>query len=391
VTDLALSSHATLLRSLSPTLDDLPRVLALLPHALPPAETLEPLLTLDAALTAIWQELTAETVGAYLEALRPVTRTMSRLPPFQRHTAQEPGPIPVRRVGPWECFAYLGRGGSGQALAAEHAETGQLATVKLMAGADPLVAEWFAGTLPPQFLAIYEWGVLSTEYGDQPWVAREPAAETLADYFTRRQGARLPLDDLLTIFRTACDGVAALHAQRVYQWSAHARNVFRIGARWKLGDLGRCDLLTTANDPKFANWFHLDAACSAANRAALLNLLPSESEALARKGGLCAYDPFVAHRLIQDDLAMLGGFLVDLLAANRWQVFARALATECQGCYDLTGQRSRDAALSGILNRCWLGDGGGALALAFGQEATWEPFEDAGELFEAVASVMGVS
>ena len=69
-------------------------------------------------------------------------------------------------------------------------------------------------------------------------------------------------------------------------------------------------------------------------------------------------------------------------------MFARALATECHGCYDLTGQRKRDVALSGILNRCWLGDGGGALAMAFGQEATWEPFEGPGQLYEAIAAAL---
>jgi hypothetical protein len=393
MTDLILSSPTALVSERASTADVLRSLVA---APLPPSrEVPEPVRPLDAGVTASWQELTTETVAGYLAALLPIVQGMQRVPPFQRLVnapvlADTPGLVPVRLVGAWECFYFLGRGGHSPAMAARHVETGQFATVKLVADGELLVAAWVDFALPRQFLEIYEWGEHAMGSDVRPWVAREPAVETLADHIRERHGARLPLVDILSIFRTACEGVATLHDQRIYRWSAHARNVFRVGTRWKLGDLGRCVLMTTATDPRLVRFFHLDETASPAECAAVFAALPSEL-GVVRDGGLCAYDPYLAHRLVLDDLSMLGGLLVDLLAANRWQVFGRALATECRGCYDLTGQRQVDVALSGILNRCWLGDGGGALALVFGQEETWEPFEDAGELFEAVASVMGVS
>lgn len=85
---------------------------------------------------------------------------------------------------------------------------------------------------------------------------------------------------------------------------------------------------------------------------------------------------------------MLGGLLCDLLGVNRWAVFHQAIKSKpiCSGRYNLTGDRRRDERLSGILNRAWRGDAGGALLVANGGRGEQGTYDDAREL---LADVLG--
>jgi hypothetical protein len=86
---------------------------------------------------------------------------------------------------------------------------------------------------------------------------------------------------------------------------------------------------------------------------------------------------------------MLAALLLDLMGLNRWEVLLRALSgVPCTGRYVLTGQGKIDRVLSHVLNRAWLGDGGGALAVAAGQEWTGG-YDNAHELLADVSEAIG--
>jgi hypothetical protein len=388
VIERANPALARVLSLVAPDDADLVRLAAVAALVPPPSlDGFPEVAALDAALVEAWAHPAPDTARAYAATLPPAARTMGRAAPaFWVPAYEDVGPIRRRRVGPYEAFAHLGRGGTGKALAAEHVGTGALVTLKLCAGAEGLVHDWFGGALPPAFLRTVEWGVSEETYGPQLWVAREPADETWADFLNRRRGAKLPLRGVLPIFALACEGVAALHTARVYQWSAHARNLFRVGPRWRLGDLGRCVVATSPDDPRFVAWTALDGR-SPAERSALLTLIDAGPWYAEGTGGFTGRDGDREHRLRQDDCAMLGGLLVDLLGLNRWAVFLQAVTTRplCSGRYDLTGNPKKDRALSRVLNRAWRGDAGGALALAAGGG---DAYDDALELRADVADAL---
>jgi hypothetical protein len=83
--------------------------------------------------------------------------------------------------------------------------------------------------------------------------------------------------------------------------------------------------------------------------------------------GVLPHNPEHEHRLSINDCSMLAGLLVDILApGHRWDLFYQALKGRplCSATYTITGHKQRDRALSGILNRAWRGDEGGAPLLA---------------------------
>jgi hypothetical protein len=249
--------------------------------------------------------------------------------------------------------------------------------LKLRPGSEPLVYHWFGGVLPAPFLQPRAWGVCEEpdEEASAPylWAARELADETWGDFMTARGAAGPPPGEVLPIFAVACEGVAALHAAGVYQWSAHARNFFRVGDRWRLGALGGCVVATAPDDGRFRRWVAAEGFSPMA-RGLLRSFVGGGPWCRGRHAGFCAPDADRGRRLRRDDCAMLGGLLVDLLGLNRWEVFLQALTGRppCGGRYVLTGDPETDEALSRVLNRAWRGDAGGALALAAGGGDTYD-------------------
>jgi hypothetical protein len=215
----------------------------------------------------------------------------------------------LSRVGSYVTIRSLGMGGTGQAVLAYDARTGQRVCVKLCSGAEGFVFDWLEGVLPPQLLRVHEWGVLESPPGHAwLWVARELADETWADY--RGHSERRPrIDEALEVFASACQGVAALHDAGVYHWSAHERNVYRVGDTWKLGDLGRCVMAATADDPRFRRLYRADAL-TGVQRSALLDTVDAGPWRGSDSCGAFLWDSSRERRLRLDDCAMLAGTAV---------------------------------------------------------------------------------
>lgn len=347
---------------------------------------------LTPAWKAVWRHLTEDSAAAYVKAVLGGTRVMRKVHPWlspMPFMPVDPRPLQTRkRIGDYETDAFLGMGGTGGVVRARHVETGRVVALKLSAKFDTLTYRWLGDDLPPQFLRLIDWGTIEVGSGEPIyWQAREYADESWRSFMARRRGAPVGISSALAVFATACQGVAGLHAQRVYQWSAHAGNVFRVGSAWKLGDLGRCFIATGPDDPR------------------LVRSLGSDFPAVARSVFLGEFQvgPWIErddavgtiffarnadreHRLRQDDCSMLGGLLCDLLGVNRWQVFYQALRSKplCSGRYHLTGDRRRDERLSAILNSCWRGDAGGALLVASGGRGEQTTYDDPLELLADV-------
>lgn len=192
------------------------------------------------------------------------------------------------------------------------------------------------------------------------------------------------------MFRVACEGVAYLHSYQVFQWSAHGRNLFRVGERWKLGDFSRSVVLTSDADARFLRAFPIEPRPDGSIRN-MLEVCPAGPWTGRRSPGFAAHSPDRERRLRQDDCAMLGGLLCDLLGVNRWATFHQALTDRplCSGRYRLTGHRRTDDQLSAILNTCWRGDAGGAVLLANGGQGDQTTYADALALLDDVAAVLG--
>jgi len=324
----------------------------------------------ERALTAFWQDPTSEHARDYLRVLLPVLRLMRKAE--SASSIDRVPPAPTAEPFPYGAYPLgelLGYGTEGVVYRA-HRDGEQDVAVKLPARGDAIVAclllvesdnlsDW-----PPQLLRTYEVG----KWQDSMWIARELADETLYDYAPSGLSERR---QVLEIFRVACEGVAWLHAHRIYGWSAHSQNVYRVGEQWKLGDFGRVWCFVPPDHAELGDWRDT-----------------RERFGLWTGTGVLPYDPDREHRLKLDDCAMLGGLLVQMLTGKRWGWFFRALNKRpyCSAVYPLTGDRVADRRLSAIVNRCWRGDAGGAPLLANGERGEQSTYADPLELLADVAA-----
>ena len=151
----------------------------------------------------------------------------------------------------------------------------------------------------------------------------------------------------------ACEGVAALHERHIYGWSAHAKNVYRVGEQMAHRRLRQSVVLRPGGR-------------SSARRATARSVRRARRAVTTKRArwpdwlwarhhfghwsaaGWLPYDQEREHRLRLDDCAMLGGLLVEMLTGKRWEWFFRALNAHpyCSATYPLTGDpRARCAAL----------------------------------------------
>jgi hypothetical protein len=281
----------------------------------------------------------------------------------------------------------LGSGGDGLVLRATDTETGAVVAIKTPAYGEHLLAQ-LVDPRHPSLVRLFDYGMAT----DPPafWCAMELGDETLADVLARQRGAPLPHDEALGIFAACCAAVAFLHEHHAYRWSAHRRNVVRVGNTWKVADHGRVCILLEPTHPALAEW-----------REALIEgfALPRDDGELAAdwllghhlldvpfKAGVGLRDPGLEGRLRQDDCAVLGGLLVDLLGGRRWDCFYRAIGREpyCSADYRFTRDVATDEQLSVIVNRCWRGDAGGAPLLANGHGSDQSTYDNPLDLLRDV-------
>jgi hypothetical protein len=288
----------------------------------------------------------------------------------------------------------LGAGAEGMVFRAHDAD-GTPVALKLNARGDAIVGEVLGDDWPPLLLETYAAGMASLRGGQGaiPWIARELADETLHDV-VQRTGTLVELQQVLDIFGVACRGVASLHERRVYGWSAHSRNVYRVAQQWKLGDFGRVWCFVPDDHPGLEDrrrpLYAVLGADDAEAREAVDWIISTYGFGQWTGSGLLPYDAEREHRLKLDDCAMLGGLLVEMLTGKRWQWFFRALNKRpyCSATYPLTGESEYDKRLSIFVNRCWRGDAGGAPLLANGERGDQTVYADPRELLGDVQFAM---
>jgi hypothetical protein len=242
-------------------------------------------------------------------------------------------------VGPYTLDTILGHGADGLVVRAHRtasdtfgrlSERDSAVALKLHARGDALLGEHLAYediAWPPQLLETYETG----QWGAFTWAARELADETLHDFSLRSE--RLSHGQVLEIFRVACEGVAWLHRQHVYGWSAHGKNVYRVGGHWKIGDFGRVWIFVPPDYPSLEarrqEFYPVLGANDDEARQVADWLYARHTFGHWTASGLLPYDPEREHRLALDDCSMLGGLLVEMLTGRRWDWFFRALGMCC--------------------------------------------------------------
>ncbi|HLZ09952.1 MAG TPA: hypothetical protein VKT80_15290, partial [Chloroflexota bacterium] len=343
-------------------------------------------------LIAFWFEPTPERATAYLAALAPVVAELRRREEsasVRRRGSVVPDLGLPRVLGHYLLTAVLGAGGDGLVLRAEDTESGAAVAIKMPAYGEYTLAQLLE-TWHPNMVRIVDSGMAL----DPPnfWCAMELGDETLDDVLKRQRGAPLARSEALTIFSACCDAVAFLHAHHIYRWSAHQRNVVRVGNVWKITDHGRVCILLDRDNPALAEWREalIGGFRLAPNEAALGAdwLLSHHLLDVPFKAGVGLRDPDCERRLRQDDLARLGGLLVDVLGGRRWDYFYRAIVRQpyCSARYRLTGDPLVDVELTAILNRCWRGDAGGAPALANGYNTDQSSYDNPRDLLSDVES-----
>jgi hypothetical protein len=349
----------------------------------------------ESAITAFWHSPTPDTAAAWLATTLPAIDRVRRRTRQERH--QKPARWKFtgqRRFGPYLVDSCLGFGGDGIALHARHTETGQEVTVKKPGRGDVTAFSLLGDDWHPCLIRALDTGV--SESGDE-WVAREYTSDgTLHDLLQQRHFQPLPLGDAVTVFATCCQAVAWLHSKHVYRWSAHTKNVFRFGDRWKIGDLGRSLFFLPREHPVIGQLvaIRVDAAgCAndAVSRAAALWMIEHSLWRHPTCAGILPYNMEREQRLRVDDCSALAGLLVDILApGHRWDLFHQALKGRplCSAAYTITGHKQRDKALSAIINRAWRGDEGGAPLLASQGKGEQSVYEDPLELLRDVQNVL---
>jgi len=348
----------------------------------------------ETAVTCYWRDPTHENALAWLAAVLPAigevhryTRTTNKKRPVRWELKK------LTRFGPYLADSYLGQGGDGMAFHARHVETGQEVTIKKPAGGDARAVQVTGDGWHPSIIRIYGAGV--SEDG-KVWAAREYAPDgTLHDLLSRRRFQPMPIDEAMSIFSVCCKAVAWLHSKHVHRWSAHTRNIFRFGERWKIGDLGRCLFFLPPDHPLIEE--DITARIAAAEtteddttRALAMWMLEDRYWRHPTAAAILPYNTEREHRLRVDDCAMLAGLLVDILSpGHRWGLFHQALKSRplCSATYTITGHRQRDKALSAIINRAWRGDEGGAPLLANQGKGEQSVYNDPLELLHGVQAV----
>lgn len=315
------------------------------------------------ALCEVWREPAIRHAQKYIQELTTSLRLRSAHP-WHRGTKYQSRAVGPFAFGPYLVDEFLGVGAFGKAYAATDTRTGNLVTLKMPAGAEALVAKYLGADMPAEFLRVFEAGDGYSPAGEPlEWVARERADETYADVLAARRGSPLPIADVLPVFLAACKGVAGLHDRGVYHWSSHARNVFRVGSVWKMGDLRRVVIALPPGDARIANQDQTQTGQRADDPFAEPGAGPWQTFGST---GYFAADVDRERRLRMNDCAMLAGLLCDLLSADRWAMYTRALSKQpyCCAHYPITNDRATDTQLSEVLNRAWRGDGGAAVLLA---------------------------
>jgi hypothetical protein len=265
--------------------------------------------------------------------------------------------------------------------------------IKLPARGDALVYEALRGDAqawPPMIVQVLAVGAGSEE--PVPWVAREYADGTLHDEIRRR--GPLPMGEALDVSGTCCEAVAWLHYHAIYRWSAHSKNVFRFGHEWKIGDLGRCLLFRPFADEllRVQRQPYVDALVGGDDVAEHVAewMLERQFWGHPTTSLYLEHDAERERRLRLEDCSVLAGLLVDLLTGKRWEWFFRALNKQphCSAHYAFTGDRDLDDRLSGVVNRAWRGDAGGALLVANNGRGEQTVYDNARELLADVEATL---
>jgi hypothetical protein len=329
---------------------------------------------LEDTITLVWRVLDLTSARRFVRQVRPVVR---RAAEHERRSLRV-APMPPAAVDPtvfygdWAATLKLGAGGDGDAFGATHVPSGTAATLKTPPGAEGYVWQHLADDWHPRLVRIFEYGRPSP-LGGAPWIVRAYADTSLWDTWLARGG--LARDEVLEIFGVACEVVAWLHQRGVFRWSAHMKNILRVDGQWQVADLGRCLILVDADhwatarvrDEMQHAW--LPMRCWTAELPSswwrFVDALRWASFWSHRTNGFWPHQPELEERLRLDDCATLGGLLCQLLVGTRFDHFLKALEVPlCSATYTLTGDEDVDRGLSQVLNRAWLGDGGGALAVA---------------------------
>lgn len=329
--------------------------------------------SLERAIVAVWRDLNPDTARAYVASLLPTIRQARAIERFPERTLPRPGLLEEpERYGPvWIADRVLGQGGDGTALHARHRLTGEEVVIKVPARGDGWVWQHLGDDWHPSLVRVLDGERETSTSIRMHWIAREYSGQgTLAEELHRR-GGRLPVAEALEVFRVCCEAVAWFHTRHVYRWSAHVKNILRFGDTWRIADYGRSVIFVSPD-----HW---------ANEAQKAYGDPEPLWGHPTSSGFWPYNPERERRLRLDDCAMLSGLLTILLSGARWRHFYRALRPPyCTAIY------MGNEALSRVLNRCWLGDAGGALAVAAGQD--WDAgYDDVMVLLADVEDALAVT
>jgi hypothetical protein len=274
------------------------------------------------------------------------------------------------RFGPWLTDTAVGVGNDGRCSHAVHVDTGEQALVKYPSRGDSVLlwmVQAYGLEWPDELVQTIDTGYCEPIAPLVPWIGRQWATHTLHSV--------MPLDraEALEVFSIACRGVSWLHSHRMYGWSAHCLNIFSVGGTWKIGDFGRVKAFLPPECPQVAECAHIDTGH------------PTRT-------GFYGYDVERERRLRLQDCASLGGLLCDLLTGKRWEWFFRALNKKpyCSAHLPVTGDRDVDEQLSGILNRAWRGDAGGALLAANDGRGEQSVYDEPIELLRDVEAALGL-
>lgn len=348
----------------------------------------------EAVIERFWRYPTRQNAEKCLAEVRSALTPRLERERVRQQQSDRPSPLaqPLP-IGPYLADAYLGEGGDGIALHARHQVTRLEVAIKITVRGDLAAYQVLGDDWPPSILRIHA-ACTPANRDERGWIAREYAdGGTLADLLHQRKGRALSEDEALSILSVCCEGVSWLHQHHIYRWSAHTKNVFRCGDRWKIGDLGRCVFFLP---PEHHGLETL--------RAGIVATLGEDRDAASvadwilsrvvwgHPASVTAFplNPEREHRLSVDDCSALAGLLVDLMApGRRYRVFSQAISGRpyCSAHYRITGAWGTDHQLSNILNRAWRGDEGGAPLLANQGKGEQSVYDDPLELLHDVQAL----
>ncbi len=159
------------------------------------------------------------------------------------------GPWSGQQAGPWKLGKVVGRGAMGDVYAARHADTDEIAAVKLLhddAARNPKVLERFvregaitANLNAPNVVCVRGTGEIG---GTVPYIVMELLEGEDLARILRRLGvlSRPALIDLVT---QVAHGLDAAHAARIIHRDLKPQNLMLTGGTWKILDFGVSTLL----------------------------------------------------------------------------------------------------------------------------------------------------